>query len=218
MKTPVSIFSILMLAAAFASFPLPASADQLYVKGHIVIGIKNSPTDSAPSMAYIRTGDRLETITEEGDYMLVRSSDGTEGWVQSRYLVAERPAAAVVDDIKKKNELLSEKVRQLEASGNEVSEQLQSARAESERYKNSLSEARQQYNDLAEMSQHVQSIATERAILKEQVRKLRDESGLFIQIKKTFANTEFLLWFLAGGGVLLVGWLAGRSSQRGRYY
>ena len=218
MKTPVCIFTIFVLAATFAFYPLPASADQLYVKGHIVIGIKNSPYDSAPSIAFTRTGDLLEIITERGDYMLVRSSDGTEGWVQSRYLVAERPAAAVVDDIKKKNELLSEKLRQLEASGIEVSEQLQSARAESELYKKSLSEARQQYNDLAEMSQHVQSISAERDLLKAQVRKLRDESGLFIQIKSAFANTEFLLWFLAGGGVLLVGWLAGRSSPRGRYY
>ena len=62
------------------------------------------------------------------------------------------------------------------------------------------------------------SIVVERDLMKEQVRKLRDENGLFIQIRSTFMNTEFLLWFLAGGGIMILGWFAGRSSRKSSHY
>lgn len=207
--------AVFILMAALA---LPVHSETLYVKDTIVLRLKNSPSANAPAVAYIRTGDKLESIREQDEYLLVQTTTGHEGWVLKRNTVRELPAVVIVKDLRENSDILKERVKQLESASNEVSEKLQQARAEAKLYKDSLTKVRKDYNDLAEMSGHVQSIAAERDVLKVQVRKLRDENSIFSQLGNTFANMNFLLWFLAGGSVLLIGWLIGRTSKRDRYY
>ena len=215
MRAATCIAIIIIVTAAFV---LPAYCETNYIIDRIVVGMRNGPGDSYPIIKYIGTGTKMEVLAADGEFMLVRTGDGKEGWVKSKYATKDMPGSAVADNLKKEITKLEEKIRQLETTRDGMNGQLQEARKGSEMLKESLTDARRQYNDLAEMSGHVQSIATERDILKAQVRKLRDEAVIFLQLRNTLANTDSLLWFLGGGGVFLIGWLAGKSSKKDRYY
>ncbi|MCK4910814.1 MAG: TIGR04211 family SH3 domain-containing protein [Thermodesulfovibrionales bacterium] len=215
MRTATCILTIIVLTAALA---LPAFCETNYIIDRIVVGLRNSPDKNSSLIRYISTGEKLDVLSEEGEHLFVRTSDGKEGWVKSKYATKEMPGRAMADNLGKKITRLEVRLKQVETSRDEMTGLLHEARAEAEGFKESLTEARKQYNDLAEMSDHVQSIAAERDMLKGQVRKLRDEGGVFLQLRNTLANRDFLLWFLGGGGVFLVGWLTGKSSKKERYY
>ncbi len=215
MRAVTCIAIIIVLTAAFV---LPAYSETSYIIDRIVVGLRNSPDESSSLIQYISTGEKLDVMAAEGEYLFVRTSRGIEGWVKSKYAASEMPGSAIANSLSQKIAGLEERLKLVEASRDEMTGILQEARAESEGFKESLTEARKQYNDLAETSGHVQSIAAERDILKVQVRKLRDEGGIFLQMRNTLANKDFLLWFLGGGGVFLVGWLTGRSLRKERYY
>ncbi len=215
MRTATCIAIIFLLTAAFV---LPAYCETNYIIDRIVVGMRNGPGDSYSTIKYISTGAKFEVLAADGEFLLVRTGDGKEGWVKSKYASKDRPGRALAGTLKKEITRLEEKIRQLETTRDGMNGQLQEARKRSEMLKESLTDARRQYNDLAEMSGHVQSIATERDVLKGQVRKLREEAGLFLQLRSTLANKDALLWFLGGGGVFLVGWLTGKSLRKERYY
>lgn len=215
MRTFVCTFIIFILTATLV---LPAFSETNYIIDRIVVGLRKSPDENSYLIRYISTGEKLDVLSEEGEHLFVRTSDGIEGWIKSKYATKDLPGSAIANDLSKKIAGLEGRLKQVETSRDEMTGLLQKARAEAEGFKESLSEARKQYNDLAEMSDHVQSIAVERDMLKGQVRKLRDEGGVFLQLRNTFANKDFLLWFLGGGGVLLVGWLVGKFSKKDRYY
>jgi len=215
MRAVTCIAIIIVLIGAFV---LPAYSETNYIIDRIVVGMRNGPSDSYSPIKYIDTGTKFEVLDEDEEFLLVRTDDGQEGWIKSKYATKDMPGSAIANNLSKKIAGLEERLKQVESSRDEMTGMLQEARAESEGFKESLTEARKQYNDLAETSGHVQSIAAERDILKAQIRKLRDEGGLFLQLRNTLANMDFLLWFLGGGGVFLVGWLAGKSLRKERYY
>lgn len=198
--------------------PHPSFAETRYVKDTIVIGVRNGPSDLAESLEFIRTGDKVEVLDEEGDFILVKTPKGTEGWVKTRYTVTSPPAAAEASDLRNRLEIMQGQLKQTEDSSVELSEQLRASGEEVETLKEELAKARTEYNELVQMSEHVLDITAERNLLKEQVRKYREESGIFSGLMDVVTNRDFLLWFLAGGGVFLVGWLAGRTARRQRYY
>ena len=215
MRAATIILTIIVLTAALG---LPAFCETNYIIDRIVVGLRNSPDENSSLIRYISTGEKLDVLSEEGEHLFVRTSDGKEGWVKSKYAAKEMPGRAMADKLSKKITRLEDRLKQVETSRDEMTGLLQEARAKTKGFKESLTEARKQYNDLAEMSDHVQSIAAERDMLKGQVRKLRDEGGVFLQLRNTLANKDFLLWFLGGGGVFLVGWLTGKSLRKERYY
>jgi SH3 domain protein len=216
MKAVPYIAVVIMLSLAVA---LPAlAAETRYVKDTIVIGVRNAPSDLAKSLEFIRTGDKVKVIDEEGDFILVRTARGTEGWVKTRYTVTKRPAAAEASELRNRNEIMQGQIKQAEESSVELSDQLRETREQVEALNVELTKARTEYNELAEMNEHVLDIAAERDMLKERVRKYREESGIFSGLMDVVSNRGFLRWFLAGGGVFLAGWLAGRSAKKQRFY
>ena len=213
-KRTLTIAATLALVLALA---FPALAETLYIKDTITIGLRGVPMDKTDAIGYLKTGDSFEVLTEEGDYLFVRTPKGVEGWIPKRYAVSHQPAAVKLAELRQQHELVQERLKQAEAEQEDLNTKLRSERQEAGQVQDELSKTRTEYNTLAEMSANVQAIVAERDVLREQVRKYRDETGIFSLLADTFMNRAFFMWFLAGGGVFLVGWLSGRSGRRQRY-
>ena len=66
-------------------------AKTVYVRDWIVINIRSAPNDASATVAYANTEDQLE-LTEEADgWSKVRTGDGKEGWVGTRFLTDKPP-------------------------------------------------------------------------------------------------------------------------------
>jgi SH3 domain protein len=200
--------------------PLTALAENtVYVRPQSKVTIRAGQGNDFKIVAMASTGQKL-TLLEEGDgWSRVRTRDGKEGWILERFLSSDAPLEDVVQDLQGKLDAAGEKEKRQVAQISELSTRL----AENE---HQLSQCRQQHDEVAssyealkrdtanviEMRRHLEGQEEEHRQLITRLDSLETENRI---LKKEGAVN----WFLAGGGVFLLGWLLGlinRKSKRSR--
>jgi hypothetical protein len=132
MLTFAAIVGILCLDAA--------RAESLYVVDHLQVRVFPEATLEGEAVGAIRTGDAVELIGREAEVAQVRLTDGTEGWVEGKYLSEEAPAAVRLEALVAENDRLkaaahsasgsATDLKTLQASNAELKAGLDQARAE----------------------------------------------------------------------------------------
>ncbi|GMQ95823.1 MAG: hypothetical protein BMS9Abin14_284 [Gammaproteobacteria bacterium] len=89
---------------------VPAGADTVYVSDRFEIGIHASTNIDSVIIAVIPSGTPLEVLERDGEFVEVSTPDGTRGWVDARYVVNEKPSAALLEE---RNAELQEAVQSL---------------------------------------------------------------------------------------------------------
>ena len=57
------------------------------------LNVRDASSSSAAIVGHVRRGERLTVVADSGDWLRVRLSDGTSGWVSSQLVVREGAAA-----------------------------------------------------------------------------------------------------------------------------
>jgi len=104
------------------------SAGTAYVIDRLTVGIHADKTLNSPILKMVPTGTPLDVLERDGDFARVQTPDGTEGWVDTSYLMSEQPATL--------------KVVALEAEHRETAAALRDARAEIEALREQIAELR----------------------------------------------------------------------------
>lgn len=99
-------FSYLVLLAwlvAGMSFSALIQAETRYVSDEIEATLRTGPSLSHAIQRMLKSGVALEIleVNAENGYSRVKTSGGTEGWILSRYLMADPPARSQVEKIAK---------------------------------------------------------------------------------------------------------------------
>lgn len=89
---------LLLAAGLLLSFTV--QSETLYVTDRILLGVHQQASETSPIVATVPSGAPLNVIQRGDDFMRVRLADGTEGWVSSAYLKAEKPATGELDVVK----------------------------------------------------------------------------------------------------------------------
>ncbi len=211
-------------------------AETVYVGDRLVVTLREIPEDAAPTIDTLKSDDALELL-EEGDvYYRVRTVDGAEGYIKKQYLTRERPKSLIIADLER--QLAQQKkvvadikasltgkeadIRQandaLKASVEELQAKLADSTKELEAVRRELAEARKDYETLQKDSGDVVSIVKAREALQKENDRLTDELNTMREDNIYLLTTFYIKWFLAGAGVMFVGWLIGKSSRRKRRY
>ena len=229
-------FSRCFIALLFICCCLTVSADAKtgYVVDQIVISLRSEKSRDADVVKNLRTGTPLEILAEEGNYLKVRTEDGTEGYVIKQFIVRSTPKPIIITGLKKERDQLKEKLAALEGDKtgfvNKLEESLAQSRviikqheADKARLTESISVLENdqnaltgKHNALLEQSGRVIDTATERDQLKEENSRLTGEMKTLSDENRSLMRTGMIKWFLAGGGVFLTGWIAGRISRKKR--
>jgi SH3 domain protein len=90
---------------------------ELYVTDKLVLGMKDNPEGKGKSIKLLRSGMKLEVLAKEGLYNKVRTDDGMVGWAKSNFMVRDKPAILVVDELKRENGALRNEIEKLKADG-----------------------------------------------------------------------------------------------------
>lgn len=88
---------------------------ELYVTDKLVLGMKDNPEGTGKSIKLLRSGMKLEVLAKEGLYNKVRTEDGLVGWAKGNFMVKDKPAILVVDELKKENDALRKEIDKLRA-------------------------------------------------------------------------------------------------------
>lgn len=100
---------------AAAALAAGQAAGAAYITDKLLIGVREAPQAAAKSGALLQGGAPVEVLKREGDFLQVRTPDGTLGWVESRYVTEEKPATQLLLDAQARNGELARKVQELES-------------------------------------------------------------------------------------------------------
>ena len=94
--------------------PTAAWANTRYVDDTLYLGFYKSADGSGGQFTSAPSGTKLTLIETRGDFSLVRTEKGTEGWVKTKYLVEAPPAVVRIKTLEKSAERADALVAEIE--------------------------------------------------------------------------------------------------------
>ncbi len=211
------LYSVIAIAlVVFLCVPSTALAKYLYVIPTAEIPLRSGKGNEYRVVAVIINGSRVQLLKEDGNWAMVRTSNNKKGWMPKRYLNASPPLKNVVaslqverDQFKKQTTKISEQLDEASEARNQYEQELKACILDRDQIRKSYDSLKEDAADvlnfkkaLSETAEEFQEIKHKYTIVEQENEHLRDNS----RIK----------WFLAGGGILIVGWIIGLITTRGR--
>jgi SH3 domain protein len=155
----------------------------------------------------------VELIKDEGDYSLVRTEGGIEGWVLSRYLTRDLPSPLIIGQLNAE----LEKLRQANANLSREFQQLQEQKKTLDSSSGSLEQKAQtlerQYQDLKSASADVLQLKQAHDMLKEENTQYARSAAELAKKNEQLQSNRALMWYSAGAATLLMGIAIGMFMQ-----
>jgi SH3 domain protein len=196
-----------------------ALAQTWYVVPSAEIPVRRGIGTEYKIIAIAPDGTEVELLSEQDGWAQIRLPEGKEGWLPKRYLHDTPPPYQQVTLLEEEKKVLLDETSSLQ-------QQLDELTAINERTAGELSSCiarRDSINDQYETLQHdaATTMETKERLIEaeQQVATLEARLSELEQENRSLKKDGAMRWFLAGGGVLLVGWILGvlfssRSSKR----
>ena len=216
-------YLILGLACLFIGFPV--NAEDAWISDQFEVMLRTGPSTTNAIERMLPSGTALEILERDAEmgYTRVRTASGTEGWVLSRYLMAEASAREQLGR-------LTGQLTNANAEGSSLSSQLDAVRGEQEsanaRVATLERENRQLEQELAKIKRtaaNVLSIDGQNKTLRDELAMTEIEAASLEQQNRELTGQSTRYWFLTGALVLTIGMGLGlwvpriRWQRRTRY-
>jgi len=184
-------------------------AQTAYVSDMLILTFRQGPGPGYPVISALKSDTPLTIIKESNGYLKVELSSGEQGWVDKKYVVTDPPKSIIIDRLKKENASLKDKISTLTEQTDQIA--LEQLKKENQTLTQNLEILKTQYAALKTASANITDTLKENERLKTRTASLsaalaqqKEESGFMFK-------TGMIKWFLAGVGVLLLGWVIGLS-------
>lgn len=212
----------------------PVSAETGYVSDMLLLTLRAGPGNEFTVLKTLTSNTPVEILEKGERFFKVSTTDGQEGWVQKQYITFDLPSTMVIARMKKRIEALetankklvesqSPLVASMETKKKDYEERitmldtsLKQAIKEKNGLASTLDQTRKKYEQFLKQSEDTVRIIDENRALKEENTRLSTELARFEAEGKDAFKSAMMKWFLAGAGVLIAGWLIGRSVGGGR--
>ncbi len=212
---PNLIFLFLLLTIP-VGFVDAAHADTQYVSDMLVLTIRDNPDKDANILGNVKTADSVEVLETGDRFMRIRTPEGLEGWVKKNFITAGKPKAIIIKEMKNEISQLRAKIEEFE---NNRDADLNEIKAGSQDDKLKIKQLTEKYNTLLkESKKHTAALTGERDKLTAINKELNIEVDNLTQDLDSHPKTKRIQFFLAGAGVLLLGFLLGLSAKRKKSY
>lgn len=215
----ILVFCCVLSMVALSSV-VSAEAETRYVSDKIAITLRRGPGTEYKILKSLSTGSAVEFLEEQEDYLKVRTNDGSEGYVLKQYISTALPKAYVIARLEKERAELQERLA-------DMSKRAQSWTAEKEELQRQVADMQQAFSsektkrtrlsrkheNLLEGAKNVADLLNERDQLKAENDKYAADLAKLRQDNDEILRKAIVKWFLAGAGVLFVGWLMGKRSR-----
>jgi SH3 domain protein len=188
----------------------------MYVSDILKLTLRTGPSIENKILAVIDSGQMMEIVEFGDEWSQVQLPNGKEGWVLSRYLTSNETNNIKLQRLETKHKNLIVQAAELLEENNRLKAENKKLSTEFEADQKQLVKVRTDYETLKTEAAEFLTLKTryKRAAsqLTEQTAKAQK---LEEQLSRLGMNT-YIKWFLAGSGVLIVGFIIGFSSKRQR--
>ena len=207
-----------------------AGAETLYISDQLVVSLREQPREGAQSVTHLKTDMAVEALEDAGEYVKVQTKAGEIGYIKRNYLTADTPKTEVVKQLLRERDRLAAKSAELQQqvatatsqrqeSQQELAAQLTESQSQVSELQEKLKESQatlmrtsQDYQTLQKDAKAVVEIAQERDQLRATNQELSSAVADLESEVEDLTMTGLIKWFLAGGGVLVVGWMIGKFT------
>lgn len=213
---------VLLALVVAGSLPGPAPAQSTgdrWVTDELEITLRTGKSTRQSILRMLPSGARLELLEtdSESGYSRVRTPGGTEGWVLTRYLLAEPPPRVTLPAIEQRLEQSEALRAELEASNRELArernalaEQLSSASATG-------SELRDELEEIRRLSANAIRLDDENEQLRQRLAETEQLLSAAQAETRRLASRATREWFVVGAGVVVLGIILGLILPRLRW-
>ena len=214
MKLPIKL---LVMAGIFVLFFPPAVfAENMYVTDSLKLTLRSGPSTGHKILAVVESGQSVDVLEPGDDWSLVRLDNGKEGYVLTRYLASEPTHNIRLEQLQKKHGILMQQSAALLEGNTRLkaeNKKISTALSDSEK---TLKKLRLQYDKLkAESAEFLTLKSRYQKAAAQLTTQTRRAEKLDEQLSK-IEMSQYIKWFLAGSGVLLLGFIVGFSARRQR--
>jgi len=203
-------FAILFLFAVAGV----AEAKSVYVSDVLYITLRTGKGDSFRILKTLKSGTKMELMEKDDQYAQVRLEDGTEGWVQERF-ITDDPTSNII--LESTNNRLS----RLQNDYNQLKEKYDSTRSELSQTEKERSSLESRASKLEKQNTEIQDAAARPIQLDRENKELRTKNAeMAKEIADLKIENESLKgasdrdWFMTGAGVIILGVLIGLIVPR----
>ena len=210
----IKYFLLVQICIIFATFPVHAKT--MYVTDVLKITVRTGPSIENKIIGIIESGQRVEVLKPGQEWSQVRLLDGKEGWILNRYLISSETNKIRLQRLESEHSELKTKFETILEENSKLktdNKTLSSALSDSEK---ALQKVRSDYESLKASSAE---FLTLKSNFEKTSRQLSEQSKKADKLEEQVAKLEFsnyIRWFLAGSGVLIVGFIIGFSTKRQR--
>jgi len=218
-----------ILTILFLSIPTCSLAKTGYVSDMLILTFRQGPGTSFSVLQTLKSDTPLLILEENKEYYKVELLSGETGWVDKQFVVFETPKTKIIEQLNQKNADLEIRVETLSNSLVQLKGQLATLESDQENRatamatglkdaeeKNKdlsarLKESKTSYSTLKTQSQNVVTVIEKNKELEEKNNILANRLTRLEKEASHIFRTAMIKWFLAGVGVLLLGWIIGQS-------
>lgn len=207
---------IILLGVGLLVFSGNIHAETMYVTDVLRLSLRSGQSIEHKIMAVIESGRQVDVLEYGPEWSLVRLPDEREGWVLSRYLTPYPTHNIRLADLEKKH-------KQLKAQASVMLEENAKFKQENRRLDAQLAAKRMELTKISSEFELLKADSAEFLNLKAKYEaaaaQLADKTKKLAQIEEQMSKLQlyhYIKWFLAGSGVLLVGFIIGFSAKRQR--
>lgn len=199
----------ILLSAILFLLAAQVAAETQYVSDVLKITLRTGQGTSYQILRTLESGTALEVLEDAGQYTLVRTNDGTEGWVLSQYLTKAPIARDRLAQAERRLERLKADKQQLQESLAKLRQEKSTLEQSEQRLITETAKLKDELAHLRQVAEQPIELDRKNRDLKQQLQTIQVEVE---QLKSDNAHLQDRTqreWFITGAGVLLGGILLG---------
>ena len=207
---------LVFLGIVLMCFSANGFAETMYVTDLLKLTLRSGPSTEHKILSVVESGQQVEMLEPGEDWSLVRMATGKEGYVLTRYLMPEPTHNVRLERLQTKHKALMQQAATLLEENTLLRSDNKKFKSSSDGSEKALKKLHSDYDKLkagsADYIELKEKYKTVSGQLAEQTKRAEalDEDLRAIEIN------QYIKWFLAGSGVLLVGFIVGFSARRQR--
>lgn len=209
-------FRLSGLVLLLCLFSASVYGETMYVSDILKLTLRTGPSIENKIIAVIESGQMMEVIQFGDEWSQVRLPSGKEGWVLSRYLTTDETNNIKLERLETMHNNLTIQAAELLEENNRL--KTENTRLSTE-FKAGQKELVKTKSDYEALKAESAEFLTLKANYNRAASQLAEQTARAKQLEEQLSSLEmntYIKWFLAGSGVLIVGFLIGFSTKRQR--
>lgn len=215
MRKSLFLLLILLLTTAAAS-----AETTRYISDDLTVPIRSGTSTKHKILRFLNSGTPVVVLEEAEDYSHIKTQNGYEGWVLTKYLMAEPSARVQLAKAGETIQSLKEQRKDLRTEINTQKQTIQEQSLANKQLQAENQDLNQRLAELQKVAAHPVQLEKENRILKQDLENERQRSGRLGEENKTLKDNSIRQWFMVGGGVsigsLILGLIITRIPWRRR--